>query len=195
MSPIDPPLLLHCCCGPCATACVERLLAQGRRPRLYFSNSNLDTEAEFLKRLDNLRRVAAHFGLAEPLVDEYRHADWLRHVAAIPDYAQCPEGGNRCRQCFAWNLARAAEKAREIGGAFTTTLTVSPHKNSRVIFAVGAAHPAFEPIDFKKQDGFFRSTRLSRELGLYRQKYCGCEFSHQATNNQDSSPCPPTRNE
>ena len=80
--------------------------------------------------------------------------------------------------CFRFNLERAARKARELGiDAFTTTLTVSRFKPSAVIFSIGDGLPGFEKIDFKKKDGFNRSVILSKELGLYRQDYCGCEFS------------------
>ena len=88
------------------------------------------------------------------------------------------EHGERCTLCFDYNLKRTAEKARELGfDYFTTTLTVSRFKKSSVIFAVGSEFPGFVEIDFKKKDGFSKSIRLSKELGLYRQDYCGCEFS------------------
>ena len=98
-------------------------------------------------------------------------------VSAIPDYEQAPERGSRCAACFAYNLSRTAGKAAELGMNFTTTLTVSPHKNSKLIFSIGGVYPHFEAIDFKKNDGFLKSMRLSKELNLYRQNFCGCEFS------------------
>ena len=176
-----PPILLHCCCGPCATACVERLLAEGRQCRLCFSNSNLDTEEEFNRRLENLQRVAEHFRLGDVLVDPYDHAHWLEWVAKTPDFQQCPEGGNRCARCFEWALGRAEHFAAEQGCNFATSLTVSPHKNSARILQIGGRSTRFEPYDFKKRDGFLRSLQLSRQLGLYRQNYCGCEFSREAS--------------
>ncbi|MBR6470462.1 MAG: epoxyqueuosine reductase QueH [Victivallales bacterium] len=175
------PLLLHCCCGPCSTACVERLLAEGRACRLYFSNSNLDSEGEFNLRLENLRKVAVHYGLGEVQIDAYDHRGWLSQVSQVPGYAQCREGGARCAKCFAWSLSRAAQAAAAQGMNFATSLTVSPHKNSRMLLSIGAEHSHFEPYDFKKSDGFLRSLRLSRQLGLYRQSYCGCEFSRTAS--------------
>ena len=166
-------LLLHVCCAPCGGGCVERLLEEGRRVRLYYSNSNIATFEEFGRRLDSVKILARHFGV--PLeVDAYDHAAYL---AAVSGLEHEPEHGARCTKCFAFNLGRAAARAEELGAHFTTTLTVSPHKCSRTIFSVGGAWRHFEAIDFKKRDGFLRSNRIARELGFYRQKFCGCEFS------------------
>lgn len=184
--PDNPPILLHCCCGPCASACIERLLAEGRTCQLVFSNSNLDTEAEFDLRLENLRKVAGHFGLGEVLVDPYDHRKWLDWVSQTPDFAQCPEGGERCAKCFEWSLGRAASFAADYGMTFTTSLSVSPHKNSQKLMEIGGKSPFFEPYNFKKKNGFLRSIQLSQQLGLYRQKYCGCEFSHAANKPEDA---------
>ena len=186
----QPTILLHCCCGPCATACIERLLAEGRACRLYFSNSNLDTEDEFLRRLENLRKVAGFFGMGEVLVDPYRPDEWREHVSQVAGYESLPEGAERCAKCFEWSLGRTAQMAAALGMAFTTTLTVSPHKNSRKLLEIGGNHPHFEPYDFKKKDGFLRSIQLARQLGLYRQSYCGCRFSRRPPKETegDSSP-------
>ena len=171
-----PPLLLHVCCAPCASACVERLLQEGRSVTLYFSNSNLDSEAEYEKRLFWVRRLADHHGL-ELLIDPYDHSAWKTHVSGLPGYENCPEGGARCSLCFGWSLGRAAAEAKRRGMNFCTSLTVSPHKNSKTIFGIGSRWAHFEPYDFKKKDGFKRSLELSRQFGFYRQSYCGCEFS------------------
>lgn len=173
----DGPILLHCCCGPCASACVERLLLENRPCRLYFSNSNIATREEFDLRLAQLEKVAAHFGLEAPLVDDYRHDLWRAHVAALPGYETAPERGPRCALCFGYSLGHAAQAAARLGLPFATSLTVSPHKPADLIAQVGAQFPNYEHWDFKKRDGFLRSIRLSQQLGLYRQAYCGCEFS------------------
>ena len=153
-------------------------MEEGRRVALFFSNSNLDSQEEFQRRLEALRQVAGHFGLGEVLVDPYRPDLWTRFVSRLcPDYASQPERGERCRQCFRWSLSRTAAAAARRGWAFATTLTVSPHKNSRLLLSLGSAFPHFQPHDFKKKDGFLRSTILSRQLGLYRQTYCGCPYS------------------
>ncbi len=171
-------LLLHCCCGPCATACMERLAEENVPCVPFFSNSNLDSREEFEKRLAALRTAAQHFRMPAPLVDPYRHDHWLRFVARLePAYATAPERGRRCQACFQWSLARTAAMAAQLHCTFATSLTVSPHKNSKLLFALGGKYSHFTPWDFKKKDGFLRSTILSKELGLYRQNYCGCEFS------------------
>ena len=169
-------ILLHVCCAPCASACVERLLEAERTPVLFFSNSNIFTEEEFEKRLECVHRLAEIHKL-ELIVDPYDHEAWLETVSALENPASEPEGGRCCTLCFAWNLGRAAAKAQERNLNFTTSLTVSPHKNSHMIFETGGSFHGFEPWDFKKKDGFKRSIELSRLYGFYRQKFCGCEYS------------------
>jgi len=184
--------LLHTCCGPCASACAPVLRAAGDAVTLFFSNSNLDSFAEYERRLAAARTLADAEGV--PLVaDPYDHAAWLRQVAVGLEAE--PERGARCAKCFRFNLARTAAYAAAHGFAgFTTSLTVSPHKPSPVVFAAGEAAaraqaeqtgavaptPCFRAVDFKKKDGFLRSLRRSAELDLYRQDYCGCEFSRRA---------------
>lgn len=169
-------VLLHACCGPCACACVPALRERGRSVVLFFANSNIDTKAEYDRRLGEARKVAAAEGV-ELVALPYDHASWLDEVAK--GYEREPEKGIRCERCFRYNLAKTAAYASERGfRAFTTSLTVSPHKPSALVFAAGrAAGVGFLEIDFKKKGGFLRSTRRAAELGLYRQSYCGCEFS------------------
>lgn len=184
-------VLLHTCCGPCASACVPRLKEEGHAVALFFSNSNIDTRAEFDHRLEQARKLGAADGVAV-VADVYDHADWLEHVAA--GFEDAPEKGARCARCFRYSLARAAAYAAAHGyDGFTTSLTISPHKISAMVFAAGAdaawmastapcggtsaAVPEFLAVDFKKRDGFLHSLRRTQELGLYRQSYCGCEFS------------------
>ncbi|MGE4564539.1 MAG: epoxyqueuosine reductase QueH [Victivallaceae bacterium] len=169
-------LLLHTCCAVCAAGCVEGLLAEKREIRLYFSNSNLDTAEEFERRLASVRELAAIYRL-ELEVDPYRHPDWLEAVAGLE---REPEKGARCKLCFSRALGRTASRAEALGATFATTLTVSPHKRSATIFEAGSAWPHFEPLDFKKHNGFGRSLALTAEYGFYRQQYCGCEFSKRA---------------
>ena len=171
-----PALLLHVCCAPCASACVERLLAEGRQVTLYYSNSNIVSAEEFEKRLVCVQFLAEHHGL-ELIVDPYDHEAWRAQIAKVSNYASLPEGGARCGKCFAWSLGRAAAEAERRGMDFTTSLTVSPHKNSQLIFEVASRWSHFECYDFKKQDGFKRSLELSRQFGFYRQNFCGCEYS------------------
>ena len=166
-------LLLHVCCAPCAAGCVERLLETGRELRLYYSNSNIATRGEFERRLASVERLAGIFGLTLD-VDPYDHEEW---ESAVAGYEAEPERGRRCPLCFGWSLGRTARRAAALGANFATTLTVSPHKPSRVIFEAGGSYGNFEPWDFKKKDGFRRSRELAREHGFYLQNFCGCEYS------------------
>ena len=101
----------------------------------------------------------------------------LAHIHQLENAETYPEKGLRCRYCFEFSLTRTALKAEELGMNFATSLTVSPHKNSKLIFEIGGKFSHFEPWDFKKQNGFMLSTEESKRLELYRQNYCGCEFS------------------
>ena len=167
-------ILLHVCCGPCSTSSVERLLSEGYEPVLFFSDSNIFPHEEFMKRYENLLIVARLHGL-EVILDDWDHEAWLD---AVKGHEEDREHGERCLICFRFNLERTARKAEELGiEAFATTLTVSRFKPSAAIFRIGDEFPGFQRIDFKKKDGFSRSVQLSKELGLYRQDYCGCEFS------------------
>ena len=176
--------VLHACCGPCASACVPRLRDAGHDVTLLFANSNIDTAEEFERRRAAAERLARAEGVPFAALP-YDHAEWLREVAA--GYEDAPEKGARCARCFRYSLAKAAAFAAANGlDTFTTSLTVSPHKASAVVFAAGQAAtgsssdpyaPQFLAIDFKKKEGFKLSVRRAAELGLYRQSYCGCEFS------------------
>ncbi len=175
-------VLLHTCCGPCASACIARLKDAGHDVTLFYSNSNINTADEFARR----RAAAETLAAADKvplLVDDYDHAAWLARAAA--GFEREPEKGARCARCFHFNLARTAAVAASRGfDAFTTSLSVSPHKASPVIFTAGraaadAAGAKFLEEDFKKREGFKLSARRAAELGLYRQSYCGCEFSRR----------------
>ena len=141
---------------------------------MLFANSNIDTREEFDKRLREAEKLAAVDGV-KIVVLPYDHEEWLREVAA--GYEHEPEKGARCARCFRYNLTKTAEYAKAHGfDAFTTSLTVSPHKVSAMIFSA-SNDPMFLNTDFKKKEGFKLSVKRTKELGLYRQSYCGCEFS------------------
>ncbi len=167
-------ILVHMCCAPCATAPVERLLEEGYRIGLFFSNSNIYPYEEYIRRLETSDQFS---GLVDVHLeqDEYEHDKWLEHVRGLEDE---PEKGSRCSKCFAYSLHRTSQVAEKLGYShFTTTLTLGPHKVSRMIFAEGEKYPNYIPFDFKKRDGYKRSLELSKEMDIYRQNYCGCEFS------------------
>ena len=175
---------LHACCGPCASACVPRLKGGRHRVALVFANSNIDTLEEFERRMAGAEKLARMDGV--PFVAlPYDHEEWLRVVAAGRENE--PEKGSRCARCFMYSLSKVAAYAADNGmDAFTTSLTVSPHKPSAMVFAAGREAAArtnggrgavFLEEDFKKKDGFKISVARAAELSLYRQNYCGCEFS------------------
>lgn len=171
-------ILLHACCGPCSLGAIEPLLTDGADITLFFYNPCI-IDGEFEKRLDALRTVAEYYGLPV-IVPPHDHASYLGYAAP---HASDKEGGGRCSYCFGDRIKTTGEYAAAHGfDIFTTTLTVSPHKDASRIFGIGgmAAQACGVPFlarDFKKRDGFLRSTRLSKELGIYRQKFCGCEYS------------------
>ena len=179
-----PEILLHICCAPDATAAFERLREKYTVTGFFF-NPNIHPEEEYQKRLKEAEYVAESmkFSLEIPA---YNPQEWFDAVKGLE---QEPERGERCRVCFRFNLRAAAKKATENGiPYFTTTLTISPHKETSDIFAAGVEAAAefgveFIAIDFKKKDGFKRSLIISRELNLYRQNYCGCCFSQRGQTN------------
>ena len=153
---IETRLLQHVSCAPSAAWSVQRLLEAGRRVTLYYSNSNIATADEFERRLESVRALAGIFDL--PLeIDRYDPPAWQACAACL---AAEPERGARCPVCFHFSLERTARRAAALGANFATTLTVSPHKSSRVIFEVGARWNHFEPHDFKKKNGFCTPYRL-----------------------------------
>ena len=169
-------VLLHTCCAPCTTHCIEVLRELGHEPTLFFSNFNIFPEEEHNKRLREVLKLAGITNV--PLiVDDPAHAEWVNVVAKGLEAE--PEKGLRCSRCFEYALQRTYNqmKTMDLDG-FTTTLTVSPHKESQLIAGIGKRiSESYLDINFKKQDGFKKSLELSKEYELYRQSYCGCEFS------------------
>ena len=171
-------LLLHVCCGPCSTEVMNRLAA-GNELVLFFYNPNIFPKEEYDRRLAEAEMFAAGRNIRF-IKGEWEHEKWLKAVEGLEHE---PEGGKRCAACFAFRLGEAAMIARQEGArAFTTTLTISPHKKAPDVNSAGEEAGkregvAFISEDFKKKDGFLKSCRAAREAGMYRQDYCGCEFS------------------
>lgn len=181
-----PALLLHSCCGPCSTAVIERLAGEFEITVFYY-NPCITDEEEYILRRENQKKFISEYN--EKMIGRsqirflegpYQPGVYLKLVEGLE---QEPEGGARCGKCFMQRLEKTAETAQMTGHEyFGTTLTVSPHKNYRRISEIGQEIAlryglTFLDRDFKKKDGFKRSIELSREYGLYRQDYCGCEFS------------------
>ena len=173
-------ILLHTCCAPCASHCIVVLKKAGHDVTLFFSNANIAPHEEFLKRAESVKVLAKQMSVSL-LIDRCDHSDWLAHVASGLEMEK--EKGARCERCFRYSLERTHAAMLKYGfDGFTSTLSVSPHKNTPTLFAVGRSidPDRFLAINFKKDNGFKHSVQLAEEMGLYRQNYCGCEFSSRA---------------
>ena len=180
-----PSVLLHSCCAPCSSAVLERLRNLCDLTLFYY-NPNIATEEEFNHRLSELKRLTAEM-CPEVKVEAppYRHEEFLEKVRGLE---QEPERGRRCSVCFGLRLQKTAEYAARTRqfDYFCTTLTISPLKDEQLLNQIGEKigselGVSFLPSDFKKKNGFRRSVELSKEYELYRQNFCGCEFSRSLT--------------
>lgn len=171
-------IIIHACCGPCSIGCLEKL--KNLEKTFYFSNDNIDTKEEWTKRLENLKKIQNNNQL-KIIEKKYNHKKWKEFVKGNEKEQ---EGGNRCMKCFEYNLRETAKKAKKENiPEFTTTLTISKYKPDKKITEIGKKIEKetgikFLEINFKGNNGYERSIALSKELKLYRQKYCGCEFSN-----------------
>lgn len=171
-------LLLHSCCGPCSTACIERLKDYFDITVLYY-NPNIEPEEEYMHRKSVQKQVLDRFNI-EYMECDYDNETYKRVTNALSEEK---EGGKRCSVCFGLRLKYTASMAKREGfDYFATTLTVSPHKNSNTINEIGSKIAdkigvKYLFADFKKRDGYKRSLELSKEFNLYRQDYCGCLYS------------------
>ena len=181
-----PQLLLHACCAPCSSATLERLADHFDVTILYY-NPNIAPPEEYHRREAELERFVRDAGYAARgiTVVELPY-DPQEFYTAVKGLENEPERGSRCTVCYRLRMRRAAQYAKENGfDWFTTTLSISPHKDAKRINAIGQELEAefgvkHLPSDFKKHNGYLRSLQLSEEYGLYRQDYCGCEFSAKA---------------
>lgn len=172
-------LLLHTCCAICSGYPITMLKDMGYDVICYFYNDNFDTEDEYNRRLDAQIKLCDYLKV-ELLKEEYNPEVYLSYVKGLEDE---PEGGRRCIKCFELRLDRTAQKASELGiRNFTTSMIISPHKNFKNLCRIGEDiaqnhNLNFVGIDFKKNDGFLKTNKISKELNLYRQNYCGCSFA------------------
>lgn len=169
-----PKLLLHVCCAPCSSGVIDRLTPHFDITYFYF-NPNIFPQEEYVLRKQQFKKLGVQ------VVDiGYNHAEYLSQVKGL---ANEKEGGNRCRVCIEMRMRKAFEYAQQHGFNFvTTTLTISPHKDCEFINTTGEKLQAefgvsYLYADFKKDNGFLLSTLNSKKVGMYRQNYCGCEFS------------------
>ncbi len=177
-----PTLLLHSCCAPCSSYVLE-YLSPWFAITDFFYNPNIFPEDEYRKRENELQRLIGAMPLKNPvtfLAGAYDPGTFFEQVKGMENL---PEGGERCRVCYALRLREAAKVAAEGGfDFFTTTLSISPLKNAQWINEIGKELEReygvrHLPSDFKKRGGYQRSIALSREYDLYRQDFCGCVFS------------------
>jgi hypothetical protein len=168
-------VLLHVCCAPCSLGCLDKL--KDKELILFFSNSNIYPKEEFIKRFKELEKLGKIQKLTI-LLDKYNHDNWLNFIKGLENE---PEQGKRCFKCFEFNLNLVAQKAKEIGADFfTTTLSISPHKLSKDLFEIGkriSEEVGVKFLDLDFSEDFSKSVVLSKKFNLYRQNYCGCEFS------------------
>ena len=178
-------LLLHSCCAPCSSACLERLKDWFSVTVLYY-NPNIDEREEYEKRKAEQIRFIKETGWAEILDCDYENEAFENMAKGLEEE---PERGKRCYLCYELRLEKTAKIAKENGFSwFCTTLSLSPYKNAEWLNEIGNRvgekyGVKFLPSDFKKKGGYHRSVELSNEHGLYRQDFCGCRFSKNKGNN------------
>ena len=179
-----PSLFLHACCAPCSSYVLE-YLSKWFDITVFYYNPNIFPAEEYQKRVCELKRLIREMPLGGRVRVEEGPYDPERFFEMAKGLEEMPEGGERCFRCYRLRLAETARRAAEGGyDYFTTTLSISPHKNAAMLGTIAEEEgrkwqvtPL--PSDFKKKNGFKRSTQLSEEYGLYRQDYCGCVFSER----------------
>lgn len=172
-------LLLHTCCAPCGSYISYERLAPRFDLSWYFYNPNLVSQEEYDRRLSAVEEVCRRFNW--PLIVEpYEHSAWQTMTCSR---GSDPERGLRCHLCYSERLVRTARRAQADGfDIFGTTLLVSPYKDAAAILEIGQAlgqgsGPDFLSEDFQADDGYRHSQEMAKQLGLYRQRFCGCEYS------------------
>ena len=179
---IVPSLLLHSCCAPCSSYCLEYLSQYFKITVLYY-NPNLFPAGEYERRVFEQKKLVVALPTKYPVTLVEMKGEPEEFYSAVKGLEHTGEGGERCFACFRLRLERAARYAKENGfDFFTTTLTISPLKNAQKLNEIGEAvgekfGVRHLPSDFKKKNGYKRSVELSKVYGLYRQDYCGCVFS------------------
>lgn len=175
-----PSLLLHACCAPCSSYCIE-YLHKYFDITLFFYNPNIFPAEEYAHRVNELKRLVTEMGLSIPVLEAENDTESFYALAKGRENIR--EGGARCFDCYRLRLKKTAQLAKEKGfDYFTTTLSVSPLKNSKKLREIGLELEGEYgvknlPSDFKKKEGYKRSIELSKKYNLYRQNYCGCEYS------------------
>lgn len=177
-----PRLLLHSCCGPCSSYCLQ-CLSEYFKITVFYYDPNIYPPKEYALRAREQERFTKEFPTKYPVEFVEGSYDTERFYETVRGMEQLPEGGERCFACYELRLRETAEYARKNGfDYFTTTLSISPLKNAQKLNEIGGRLAEEYDIpylfsDFKKKEGYKKSTELSREYGMYRQYYCGCVYS------------------
>ena len=177
-----PRLLLHSCCAPCSSYVLE-YLSDCFDITVFYYNPNIYPESEYTKRILEQQTLIGEMDTKHPVSFIAGHYDRERFYEMAAGMEHLKEGGERCLKCYELRLREAAELAAKGGFEyFTTTLSISPLKNADRLNEIGLRLEtefgvSYLQSDFKKKNGYKRSIELSKEFGLYRQDYCGCEFS------------------
>ena len=175
-------LLLHACCGPCSSTCLERLGNYFDISILYY-NPNITDKSEYDKRVEEIKKFIGSFKTKYPIKlieGRYNPKEFFEIARGLENE---PERGERCYKCYELRLEETAKVADELGfNFFTTTLTLSPYKKADWLNEIGANldnkyNSTYLYSDFKKKNGYKRSIELSKEYDMYRQDYCGCVYS------------------
>ncbi|SEF87155.1 epoxyqueuosine reductase QueH [Lachnospira multipara] len=177
-----PTILLHSCCAPCSSHCIE-YLSQYFRVTVFYYNPNISYEEEYRKRVEEEKRFIMEFPTKYPVEFIEGDYDTSKFYDMAKGLEKCPEGGERCFKCYELRLRETAKLAKEKGfDYFTTTLSISPLKSSLKLNEIGLKLEEeygmkYLLSDFKKKNGYKRSIELSKEYNLYRQNFCGCVYS------------------
>lgn len=179
---IVPTLMLHVCCAPCSSYCLE-YLSQYFKITVFYYNPNIHPVEEYSHRVNEVKRLISEMSFKYPVDFIEGRNEPSEFYSAVKGYEKEKEAGERCFICYRQRLYETALKGKEMGfDYFTTTLSISPLKNAERINEIGQEIEKelgikHLPSDFKKKNGYKRSIELSREHNLYRQNYCGCVFS------------------
>lgn len=170
-------ILFHICCGPCATASIKKLQEDDYEVVGYYYNPNIHPNYEYKKRLKEARRLARRLDI-KLIVDEYEPSDYFNSIKGVE-----LDQRKRCPKCWELRLAKTAQKAKELGvNIIGSTLRISPYQNQDELLRIGRDVAKKYNLSFYEKDlanCFNESVSMSKEQGMYRQKYCGCIFSKE----------------
>lgn len=186
-----PHLLLHACCAPCSSHCLE-FLSKYFKITVFYYNPNISPKEEYLLRINEIKRFVKEFKGENEITLVEGNYEPERFFHAVKGLEKEPEGGKRCEVCFRLRLSEAAKIAKELNADYyTTTLSISPLKNAELLNEIGKEEGSklgvsHLPSDFKKKGGYPRSIELSREYNLYRQNFCGCVYSLEESKKREA---------